>query len=110
MQHPTNIVSPMSRRTIRILVAAVGVALVGCGHAACMLELRHAARLLDNAHALHADESAPYEYYYALAHYEKAHSEAAEADYGDALELAGTSTEYAARAVELSRATRRANP
>jgi hypothetical protein len=58
------------------------------------------------AKELGAAKHAPYEYYYALAHLEKAKQEAAEADYGDAIELAATCSEFAQKAVDLSRHAR----
>jgi len=49
-----------------------------------------------------AEQRAPYEYYFAKEHLDKAKSEAAEADYGDAYELANVALEYATRAATLS--------
>jgi hypothetical protein len=87
-------------------VAALAVMLVGCGHGLFAIHARGAESKLAEARELQAPDLAPYEYYYAEAHLEKAKQEAAEADYGDAIDLAETSEEYADKAVELSRSAR----
>jgi hypothetical protein len=70
------------------------------------MEVRGASVKVAEARELGAQELAPYEYYYAEAHLEKAKQEAAEADFGDAIELASTSAEYAEKAIELSESAR----
>jgi hypothetical protein len=62
-----------------------------------------AASRVEEAKAVGAEQLAPYEYYYAKEHLEKAQEEAAEADYGDAIDLANTSEEYADKAIRLTR-------
>jgi uncharacterized protein DUF4398 len=84
-----------------------GLALVGCGNTLYSIQASSASGKLDEAHALGAEQSAPYEYYYAKEHLKKAQTEAAEADYSDAVELAEASEEYALRAIRLAREARR---
>jgi hypothetical protein len=86
--------------------AALAVTLAGCGHGLFAVHERGAAAKLAEARELGAPDLAPYEYYYAEAHLAQAKREAAEADYGDAIDLAETSEQYAERAVELSRKAR----
>lgn len=63
-------------------------------------------RLME-AKDLGAEELATYEYYSAKAYLEKAATEAAESDFGDAVDLAERSEQYSSRAIELSRDARR---
>jgi hypothetical protein len=65
-----------------------------------------AAGKLEQAHELGAEQSAPYEYFYAKEHLQKAQTEAAEADYGDAIDLAEASEKYAEKAIERAREAR----
>ena len=94
------------RIAAKLALCAWGLALLGCGHSLYVLEVRSASMRVAEAEELGAEKHAPYEYYTAVAHLEKAKEEAAEADYGDAIALAETSTEYAQKAVELSRHAR----
>lgn len=73
---------------------------VGCGNSLYALRANQAASKLEEARNAGAEQRAPYEYTVAKEHLEKAMSEAAEADYGDAYSLADTAYEYADRAVE----------
>jgi hypothetical protein len=50
-----------------------------------------------------AEKYAPYEYFYAKEHLDKASEEARTADYGDAINLADVADEYADKAIELAR-------
>jgi hypothetical protein len=88
------------------VLAALGAAitLAGCGNMLYAINANAASRRLEEARKLGAERLAPYEYYYAREHLLEAQSEAAEADYGDAAELASVSEEYAVRAVEAARA------
>jgi hypothetical protein len=76
--------------------------LVGCGHAIYVARINQASEELARAEQLGAEARAPYEYHYALEHLRKARSEAMEADYGAALELAGMAFDFASRAVQLA--------
>jgi len=84
------------------LLAFVGVA-TGCGNTLYAIEMSSASSKLEEAHELGAEQYAPYEYWFAYEHVEKAQSEAAEADYGDALKLAEQGEEYAEKAIKLAR-------
>ncbi len=79
------------------------VTMTGCGNALYAVQANSAASKLEEAQALGAEQYAPYEYFYAKEHLAKAQSEAAEADYGDAIDLANASEEYAEKAVRLTR-------
>lgn len=88
-------------------LAALASTLGGCGHFAYSIQVNSAASRLEEARELGAEKYAPYEYYMAKEHLEKARSEAAEADYGDASSLSEDAEEYAAKAVALSREAHR---
>jgi hypothetical protein len=62
---------------------------------------------LEQARAAGAAESAPYEFYFAEEHLKKAKSEAADASYGDAAQLAEIAEEYAKRAIDMAKAQKR---
>lgn len=79
----------------------------GCGNALYAVQANSASGKLEEAHELGAEQYAPYEYYYAKEHLQKAQSEAAEADYSDAIDLAATSEEYADKAIRLTREAHR---
>jgi hypothetical protein len=76
---------------------------VGCGNTLYAINANAASSKIEEAKELGAEKLAPYEYYFAKAHLEKAQSEAAEADYGDATDLAATAEEFADKAIRLSR-------
>ena len=81
-------------------------ALVGCGNTLYAVQATSASGKLEEARELGAEQSAPYEYFYAKEHLKKAQSEAAEADYSDAVALAEASKEYADKAIRLAREAR----
>lgn len=83
--------------------ALVALGTVGCGNSLYALRVNAAAAKLEEARELGAEQYATYEYYLAKEHLEKARTEASEADYGDAIELAGLSEEYAEKAIQLAR-------
>ena len=85
----------------------LAVTLAGCGGFVYSIRLREASAKLEEARELNAQELAPYEFYYAEQHLRKAREEAAEASYSDAMNFASTCTEYAERAIELSREAHR---
>ena len=99
-----------SHRPERPLLALVLVLsaslLVGCGSAMYSVQASSAAGKLEQARELGAEQSAPYEYFYAKEHLQKAQTEAAEADYGDAIDLAEASQKYAEKAIALAREAR----
>lgn len=75
----------------------------GCVGIVYAVKANGAASKLEQAKTLNADELAEYEYYYAKEMLLKAQEEAASASYGDAIDLADISEEYADKAIELSR-------
>jgi hypothetical protein len=96
--------SPRVAWCARLVVAGVAAAsLTGCGNALYAIQANSASNKVEEAHELGAEKLAPYEYYFAKAHLEKAQEEAAGADYGDAIDLANTSEEYADKAIRLTR-------
>ena len=88
---------------------ALGVALLlsvlwcGCGNTLYAIQISSASSKLEEAHELGAEQYAPYEYWFAYEHIEKAQSEASEADYSDAVKLAEVGEEYADKAIKLAR-------
>ena len=93
---------------VRALLALGALTLLaGCGNTLYAIQANSASSKLEEAKELGAEKFAPYEYYYSKAHLEKAQYEAAEADYGDAADLAETAEEYADKAIRLSREAHR---
>jgi formylmethanofuran dehydrogenase subunit B len=79
----------------------------GCGNALYAVQVNAASGKLAEAHELGAEQYAPYEYYLAKEHLQKSRSEAAEADYSDAVDLAAESEEYSDKAIRLAREAHR---
>lgn len=98
-------VSPMVRRLLGLGVALVSLS--GCGGVYYAVNANGAASRLEEAKQLGAEQLAPYEYYYAKANLEQAQIEASEASYSDAANFAQTAEEYASKAVELSKSSRK---
>ena len=98
---------PMQRRAVTLALAISLPAIVGCGNTLYSIQANSASGKLEEARELGAEQSAPYEYFYAKEHLKKAQSEAAEADYSDAVDLAEASEEYAVRAIRLAHEARR---
>jgi hypothetical protein len=90
-----------------LLGLALGVGTEGCGNAIYAIQVNAASEKVEEAHELGAEQYAPYEYYYAKEHLEKAQTEAAEADYSDAVDLAEASEDSADKAIRLSREAHR---
>jgi hypothetical protein len=93
-----------------VVVALVGVAAVastGCGNTIYAVSVNSAASKVEEAESLGAEQYAPYEYYSAKLRLEKARTEAAEADYGDAIDLADESEKFADKAIRLAREAHR---
>lgn len=91
-----------------ILLALAAPLLTGCGGVYYAVNANSAANRLEEAREVGAETNAPYEYYYAKAHLEQAQVEAAEASYSDAADFAQTAEEYAEKAIELSKAAKKA--
>ncbi len=103
--------SPSPRARASLAVATVAVlslaGVTGCGNTIYAFKANSAANKVEEAHELGAEKLAPYEYFYAKQHLEKAQEEAAEADYSDAINLAESSEDYAEKAIRLTRAAQR---
>jgi hypothetical protein len=91
------------RGSLTLAVMGLGVALGGCGHTLYVFQANAAASRLEEAKELGAEKLAPYEYFYAQQHLEKAQEEAASADYSDASNLAEVAEEFADKAIRLAR-------
>src|ERR1041384_8522154 len=84
-----------------------GVLSSACGNTVYAIQANSASNALSEARELGAEKLAPYEYYYAKEHMEKAQSEAGDADYSDAINLAEEAEEFANKAIRLSREAQR---
>lgn len=96
------------RGCLVLSLAMLGSALPGCGNALYAVSASRAASKLEEARQLGAERTTPYEYTLAQEHLNKAMTEASEADYGDAFELARLANEYATQAVDKARLRLRA--
>jgi hypothetical protein len=88
------------------MVALAGACLLGttgCGGFFYAIYAGGATSKLETAQQLGAEKYAPYEYYYAKEHLQKAMEEAAAADYGDAIDLADEADKFAEKAIALSK-------
>jgi len=92
-----------SWRTRALVAGLLGALAAGCGNTLYAMQISAASSKLEEARELGAEQYAPYEYWFAYEHIEKAESEASEADYGDAVKLAEVGEEYADRAIKLAR-------
>ncbi len=90
------------------LLFALMLPLTGCGGIYYAVNAGSASSRLEEAKALGAEQLAPYEYYYAKAHLERAQYEASEASYSDAANFAETAEVFASKAIELSKTARKA--
>ncbi len=96
------------QRVVDAVLASVAAAwilasLTGCAGVLYAAQVSSAEAKLEQAKELRADVHAPYEYYFAREHLNKAKTEAAAADYGDALDLAEIAERAANKAIDLSR-------
>jgi sulfur transfer complex TusBCD TusB component (DsrH family) len=90
-----------------LVIALVAGTMTGCGNTLYAVQASSASSKLEEARELGAEQYAPYEYFYAREHLQKAQTEASEADYSDAIDLAETSEEYAEKAIRLTREAHR---
>jgi hypothetical protein len=95
---------PRASALRRALTCLLALAATGCVGTVYAVNASMASSSLEEARTLGAERYAPFEYYYAEAYLEKASEEAAQAEYGDAIDFASTADEYAEKAIELSRA------
>jgi hypothetical protein len=84
-------------------VGGLAALLGGCGPGLYLASMRPAARAVERAHEAGAEELATYDYYFALAHLDKAREEAAESAFQDAADHARIAREHAERAEATSR-------
>lgn len=95
----------------RVLPFACGLAaclsLTGCGNTIYAFKVGSASNRVSEAKELGAEKLAPFEYFYAKEHLEKAMEEASEADYSDAINFAEESEEYAEKAIRLTKEAHR---
>jgi hypothetical protein len=95
--------SPARRAWLRPVCLLILLNAAACGNTLYAVQANSASAKLEEARELEAEKFAPYEYYYAKEHLLKAQQEAAEADYGDATDLAEVSETYAEKAIRLAR-------
>lgn len=79
----------------------------GCGNALYAMSANSASSKVEEARELGAEQYATYEYFLATEHLEKAQTEASEADYSDAANLAEKAEEHADKAIRLAREAHR---
>jgi len=89
------------------LAAALLVAASGCGNAMYAVAASSASSKVEEARELGAEQLATYDFYLATEHLEKAQTEASEADYSDAANLAAQAEEHADKAIQLAREAHR---
>ena len=88
----------------RVAAVAVACQLLACGPFGYLKKVAvDASRAVGQAEKAGAKQYAPYEYWFALEHLDKAQTEASEGDYGDAIELVNIGEEYADKAIQLAR-------
>jgi hypothetical protein len=109
-QSPTRVRCRCRFDSITLASLCLGLSLCGCGNVLYTYRANGASSKLEAARQAGAEKTALYEYTLAQEHLSKAMSEASEADYGDAAELAQLADEYAAQAVEKARLRMRAQP
>jgi hypothetical protein len=91
------------RLAIALTAGALAFGVGACGNTLYAVQINSASSKLEEAKELGAEEYAPYEYWFALQHIDKAQTEASEADYSDAVKLAEIGEEYADKAIQLAR-------
>jgi hypothetical protein len=90
-----------------VLATLLALASSGCVGTIYAVKANSAASKLEQAKTLGADQNAEYEYFYAKAYLTKAMEEAAQAEYGDAIDFANVAEDYADKAIALSREAHR---
>ncbi|MGD8862002.1 MAG: DUF4398 domain-containing protein [Myxococcales bacterium] len=89
-----------------ILLSLLSLAATGCGPALYLQSIDDAEDRLQLARQENARWYAPYEFYFAQAHLDKAREEAAEGAYEDAIRYARTATDFSSRAIEITETRR----
>jgi Domain of unknown function (DUF4398) len=85
------------------LGAGVLVSASGCGNTLYAVAANSASAKVEEARELGAEQYATYEFFLATEHLHKAQTEASEADYSDAANLAEKAEEHADKAIRLAR-------
>ena len=95
----------------KIRSVALGAGLLitasGCGNTLYAIAANSASSKVEEARELGAEQYATYDFYLATEHLEKAQTEASEADYSDAANLAEQAEEHADKAIRLAREAHR---
>jgi hypothetical protein len=92
---------------VAVATVTVAISSAGCGGALYSVQINGVASKVAEAKELGAEKLAPYEYYFANEHLQKAMSEASEGDYSDAIEFADVAEEYANKAIQLTKEAHR---
>lgn len=94
---------------IRSLALGAGlmITITGCGNTLYAIAANSASSKVEEARELGAEQYATYDFYLATQHLEKAQTEASEADYSDAANLAEQAEEHADKAIRLAREAHR---
>ncbi len=87
--------------------ASLVLTISGCGHTLYAVAANSASIKVEEARELGAEQYATYDFYLATQHLEKAQTEASEADYSDAANLAEQAEAHAEKAIRLSREAHR---
>ena len=95
--------SSLFRIAALVSLGACALGVGACGNTLYAIQVNAASSKLEEAQELGAEEYAPYEYWFALQHIDKAQTEASEGDYSDAVKLAEIGEEYADKAIQLAR-------
>ena len=93
----------------RSLALSVGLVMTasGCGNALYAISANSASTKVEEARELGAEQYATYDFYLATEHLQKAQTEASEADYSDAANLAEQAEAHADKAIRLAREAHR---
>ena len=89
--------------SIAALGALVAASVGGCGPIAYVVAVNDAAQSVEQARQAGAPESAGYDYWYAVEHLNKAREFAGEAEYQNAMDMAGEAEESGDRAAGIAR-------
>jgi hypothetical protein len=95
-------------KSLGLLAPLVLLLLPGCGGTLYAINASSAASKIEEAKELGAEQTAPYEFFFAKAHLEQAQVDASEAAYSDAVNYAETAEEYAEKAIALAKAANKA--
>jgi hypothetical protein len=86
-----------------LAMALTALTMGGCGSVGYTAAILNATQAVEEARQAGASGSSPYEYYYAVAHLEKAREQAGRAEYQYAIQQAETAQQYGIRARDQAR-------